>query len=65
MPWERHVEIIDTEEQEEPVAGLRALGARQGRVLMGAPRVKAEQDGFIRVDDLTEVVMGGSRLRQA
>ena len=32
---------------------------------MGTPLVKAEQDRFIRVEDLTEVVMSGSRLRQA
>ncbi len=32
---------------------------------MSTPFVKAEQDGSIRVEDLTEVVMGGSRLRQA
>jgi hypothetical protein len=32
---------------------------------VGAPLVKAEQDRSIRVEDLTEVVMGGSRLRQA
>jgi hypothetical protein len=34
-------------------------------MLMGTPLVKAEQDRSIRVEDLTEVVMGGSRLRQA
>jgi hypothetical protein len=32
---------------------------------MGAPLVKAKQDRSIRVEDLTEVVMFGSRLRQA
>ena len=32
---------------------------------MRAPLVKAEQDGSIRIQDLTEVVMGGSRRRQA
>ena len=30
---------------------------------MGTPLVKAEQDRSIRVEDLTEVVMGGMRLR--
>jgi hypothetical protein len=34
-------------------------------MIMVTPRVKAEQDRSIRVADLTEVVMGGSRLRQA
>ncbi len=32
---------------------------------MGAPGVEAEQDRTIRVEDLPEVVMDGSRLRQA
>jgi hypothetical protein len=41
------------------------IGAHQGGMLMGTPLVKAEQDRSIRVEELTEVVMGGSRLRQA
>src|SRR4030095_16465666 len=64
-PWQRHVEIIDTEEQEEAVARLRVIAAHQGGMLMGTPLVKAEQDRSIRVEDLTEVVVGRSRLRQA
>jgi hypothetical protein len=32
---------------------------------MGAPLMKAEQNSAIRVEDLTKVVVGGSRLRQA
>src|SRR4030095_7414601 len=64
-PWQRHVEIIHTKKQEEAVARLRVIGARQGGMVMGTPLVKAEQDRAIRVEDLTEVVMGGSRLRQA
>jgi hypothetical protein len=63
--WQRHVEIIDTEEQEKSVARLRLVGARQGRMLMGAPLVKTEQHRSIGVEDLTEAVMFGSRLRQA
>src|SRR5438045_6603552 len=34
-------------------------------MFVGTPLVKAEQDRTIRVENLTEVVMGGSRLRQA
>jgi hypothetical protein len=64
-PWQRRVEIINTEKQEEAVARLCMIGAHQGGMLMGAPLVKAKQDRSIRVEDLTEVVMGGSRLRQA
>ena len=31
---------------------------------MGTPRVQAKQDRSIRIEELTEVVMGGSCLRQ-
>src|SRR5258705_13271613 len=64
-PWQRHVEIIDTEKQEEAVARLGVIGAHQGGMLMGTPLVKGEQDRPIRVEDLPEVAVGGSRLRQA
>jgi hypothetical protein len=40
-PWERHVEIIDSEKQEQAVTGLRTIRAHQGRMLMIAPLVKA------------------------
>jgi hypothetical protein len=64
-PLQGHVEIIDTKEQEQAVAGLGMIGAHQGGMLVGTPRVKAEQDRSIRIEDLPEVIMGGSRLRQA
>jgi len=64
-PRQRHVEIIDTEKQEEAVAGRYMMGTHQGGMLMGSPLMKAEQNRSIRVDDLTEVVMGRSHLRQA
>jgi hypothetical protein len=59
-PWQRHVEIIDPEKQEEAVARLRVIGADQRGMLMGAPPVKAEQDRSIRVEDLTEVPWAGA-----
>jgi hypothetical protein len=62
---QRHVEIIDTEEQEEAVARLPVIGTHQRGMLMGTPLVKTEQDRSVRVEELTEVVMRGSRLRQA
>jgi len=62
---ECHLEIVDAEKQEEAVARRRGIGASEGGMLMGTPLVKAEQDRSIRVEDLTEVVMGGSRLRPA
>jgi hypothetical protein len=34
-------------------------------MIMRTPLVKAEQDRSIRVEDLTEKLMGGSRLRYA
>jgi hypothetical protein len=64
-PSQRHLEVIDPEKQEEAVTRLRVIGAHQGGMLMGTPLVKAEQDRSIRVEDLTEVTMGGSRLAQA
>jgi len=62
---ESHVEIIDSEKQQEPVAGCRIIGARQGGMLMSTPLVEAEQDSSIRIDDLPKVVVGGERLRLA
>ena len=56
-PWQRPVEIIDTEEQEEPVARRRPLRAHQRRMLVRAPLVEAEQDSSIRIEDLTKVGM--------
>src|SRR4029434_9358229 len=64
-PWQRHVEIINTEKQEEAVARLRVIGAHQGGMVVGTPLVKAEQDRAVRVEDLPEVIMGGPRLRLA
>src|SRR6202171_5525091 len=43
-PLKRQVEIIDTEEQQEPVAGCPVIGAHQGGMLVGAPLVEAEQN---------------------
>src|SRR4030081_1415514 len=57
-PFQCHIEIVDAEEQEEPVARSRRVRARQRRMLVRAPLVKAEQDGSIRIEDLTKVVMG-------
>jgi len=62
---QRQVEIIDTEKQEETVARRRVIRTHQRGMVMSTPTVKAEQDRSIRVEDLTEVVMGGGRLRQA
>jgi hypothetical protein len=64
-PGQRHVDVIDPEKQEEAVARLRVLGAHQRGMLVGTPLMKAEQDRSIRVEDLSEVVMGRSRLWQA
>ena len=59
------VEIIHAEEQQQAVAGLCMIGAGQGRMLVRSPLVEAEQDRAIRVEDLPEIVVGRSRLRQA
>ena len=57
-----HVEIVDAEEQEEAVARRRLVRAHQGGMLVRAPLVEAEQDGSIRIQDLTKVVMDRRRL---
>jgi hypothetical protein len=44
---------------------LRYVRARQGWMIVLAPRVQAEQDGSIRIQNLTKVVMSRSRLRLA
>src|ERR1700745_526000 len=62
---QRHVEIVDTEEQEESVARSSIVWAHQGRMLVRAPLVEAEQHGSIRIEDLTPVVMGRMRLALA
>jgi len=61
-PCQDHAEIIDTEKQEEAVAGRRVIRAHQGGMLVGAPLVEAKQDSSIRVEDLPEVSMGRRRL---
>jgi hypothetical protein len=40
-PWQRPVEIIYTEKQEQAVTGLRTLWAHQRGMLMVTPLVKA------------------------
>ena len=57
-PFQGHIEIVDAEKQEEPVAGSRIVRARQRRMLVRAPLVEAEQDSSIRIEDLTKVRMG-------
>ena len=61
-PRQCHGEIVDAEEQDQPVARWRRVGARQGWMLVGAPLVEAEQDGSIGILDLGKVVMMRRRL---
>ena len=61
-PLQGHVEIVDAEEQEQPVARCRLAWAHQGWMLVRAPLVEAEQDASIRIQDLTKVVMARRRL---
>src|SRR5262249_61770882 len=64
-PWQSHRKVVDPEEQEEAVARLGVVGTCQRGMLVGTPLVETKQDRSIRVDDLPEVVVGRSRLRQA
>jgi hypothetical protein len=61
-PRQGPVEVVDAEEQEQPVARWRRGRTHQGRMLVRAPLVKAEQDGSIRIQDLCEVVVARRRL---
>src|SRR5262245_5717505 len=63
-PWQRCVEVVDPEEQEQAVSRLGVVGACQRRMLVGTPLVETEQYRSIRVEDLPEVVVRRSRLRQ-
>src|SRR3954464_7204882 len=64
-PWQSHVKVVDPEEQEQAISRLGVVGACQRRMLVGTPLVKTEQYRSIRVQDLPEVGVGRSRLRQA
>jgi hypothetical protein len=64
-PCQGEVEIVHAEEQQEAVARRPAIGARQGGMVVRTPRVQAEQDRAIRVEELPEVVMRGRRVRLA
>jgi len=58
-----HLVVVDAEEQEEPVAGCPVVRTHQGQMLMCAPLVEAKQDGSIRIQDLTKVLVARRRLR--
>jgi hypothetical protein len=58
-------EVIDSKEQEQAVARMSVIWARQGGMVMGTPLVKAQQDRSIRVNKLREVFMFRSRLRES
>src|SRR5262249_62346105 len=64
-PCQSYVKVVDTEEQDEAVSRLGVVGACQRRMLVGTPLVETEQYRSIRVEDLPEVVVFRSRLRQA
>ena len=64
-PWQSEVKVVNPEEQEQAVSRLGVSGACQRRMLVRPPLVETEQYRSIRVEDLPEVVVGRSRLRQA
>ncbi len=61
-PLQRRVEIVDTKEQEKPIAWCRVIRTYQGGMLMGAPLMETEQHSAVRVDELTKVRMARRRL---
>ena len=62
---QRHVEIVHTEKQQETVTRRSLLGAHQRWMLLDTPLMKTQQNSSIRVEDLTEMVMGRRRFRLA
>jgi hypothetical protein len=56
------VEVVHTEEQQQAVARRGVVGTSQGRVIVVAPGVQAEQDGAVGVAQLAEVVVGRNGL---
>src|SRR5215831_4375760 len=56
-PPQCHVEIVDAEEQEEPVTRWSLFGTHQGGMLVRTPLVEAEQYRSIRIENLTKVVV--------
>jgi hypothetical protein len=63
-PLQGHVEIV-RKNKRSPLPGWRLVQAHQGGMLVRAPLVEAKQDGSIRIQDLTKVVMTRRRLRLA
>ena len=60
MPFQGHLEVVDAKEHEEPIAGGPRRQDHQGRMVVRAPLMEAEQNGSIRIHDLTKVVMARS-----
>src|SRR5262249_12004458 len=56
-PLQGHVEIVDTEEQQQSITGYPLAGTHQRRMVLGAPLVETQQHGSVRIDELTKVGM--------
>ena len=63
-PLQGCVKIIDAKKKDEAVAGRR-FRTSQCRMIVRAPRMQAEQDRSIGIQQLTKVVMVRRRLRLA
>ena len=57
--------VIDAKEPDQTVSGYSFVGTHQRRMLVRGPLVKTEQDGSIRIHDLTPVYMARSCLKLA
>ena len=60
-PKQRLVEVVNTKEQEQSIAGLSVPRTGRGWMLVGSLLVEAKQDSSIRVYYLPEVLMSGTR----
>jgi hypothetical protein len=64
-PFKGHLVVVDTKKQKKSVPGFSVVRTHQRRMLVRGPLVKAQQDGSIRIENLTPVVMARSRLALA
>ena len=62
---DRGGEVVDAEDQKEPVARCRDVGTRDRRMILDAPFVETEQHRAVGIDELSEVGMRRRTRREA
>jgi hypothetical protein len=64
-PRQSRVKVVNPEEQEEAIAWLGVVRARERGMVVSAPLMETQQDCSVRVANLSEMMMRGRGLRQA